>query len=154
MDRVVEALGSLGAIHWLQKEVFELEVFEAFRRRANLRKDKLQLVAAPQDEIVFPFRADTDPIDAFWGRPRAIGLDPDFETVSMKCIYQRRIDLQQWFTTCEHDIATPIRASPFISDCLCQQFSVRETAPTGPIHTHEVGVAKSALRLRSVLFAT
>ena len=154
MDRVIEALVSLGAIHWLQEEVLELEVFEAFRWRACLREYELQFVARPQDEFVLPFGANADPIDAFWGRTRAIGLDPDFKTVSMKCIYQRRIDLQQRFTTCEHNIATLIRASPFISDCLCQQFRVRETAPTGPIHTHEVGVAKGALRARAVLFAT
>lgn len=154
MDRVVEALLGLGAVHWLQKEVLELEVCEAFRRRANLRENELQLVARPQEEIVFPFGADANPIDAFRGWSRAIGLDPDLKTVSMKCIYQRRIDLQQGFTTCEHDIATLIRASPFISDCLCQQFGVRETAPTGPIHTHEVSVAKGALRARSVLFAS
>ena len=87
MDRVVEALLGLGAVHWLQKEVLELEVCEAFRRRANLRENELQLVARPQDEIVFSFGADADPIDAFRGWPRAIGLDPDLKTVSMKCIY-------------------------------------------------------------------
>ena len=47
MDRVIEALAGLGAIHWLQKEVFELEVFEAFRWRANLREYELQFVARP-----------------------------------------------------------------------------------------------------------
>ena len=63
LDRQPGVLLAVGAVHRLQQQVREVQVLEPLRRRAVLRIDQLQFVAAGQRSGRAGLRADADPVE-------------------------------------------------------------------------------------------
>lgn len=53
-----------GPAHGLEKEIFEIQMLEPFRLGAFLWKDKLQLIAGPDDKFSAGLGAHGDPVYA------------------------------------------------------------------------------------------
>src|SRR5438105_14884943 len=83
LDRARRVLYHVRAVHWLQREPFEIEVGKGLRRRVGLRVDQLQLLAAADHEVRAGLRAGANPVQAVRGTEGAVGLDADGEAARM-----------------------------------------------------------------------
>src|SRR6476660_9241141 len=86
VDRARGVFDHIGAVHRLQRKTFEIEPRKFFRRRAFLRIDQLQFVAAAHDQPGAGFRADADPVQPVGRFDRPVGLDADGEAARMQRI--------------------------------------------------------------------
>ena len=94
-DSAPSILVALRTIHGLQEEMLKVEILEALRLGARLRKDQLQFVAGAQDEIASSFRADAHPVDTTWRREGAVRFDRDIEFKLVEFSNYVLIELEQ-----------------------------------------------------------
>src|SRR5205823_7557805 len=84
-----------GTIHGLQKKLVECQILETLRLRPFLWIDKLQLISVYKRQIGACLRTHTNPINAPWWKPRAVGLDRDLKPERVESRDQTFIELQQ-----------------------------------------------------------
>ena len=146
----LSVLLDVGAVHGLQEEVIEVEPLEFRRRDAVLREDELQLVAGALPDRGAGFRAHADPVESRWSLERAVRFDGNLEAEVVETVDQRRIELQEWLTACDHNEALRRSvAKPLAGDFLCEL-----VGPCKLGSAHKIGIAKLANRVRTILFAT
>jgi hypothetical protein len=75
------------AVHRLEQKVMKVEIFEAHRVYPLLGKDQFEFMSGAKNELSVGFRADADPIDAWWRHLGAIGLD-----CNLKFMVMQRVD--------------------------------------------------------------
>ena len=103
-NRPAGVLRPLGAIHWLQEELGEVERGKQFGLGSGLWVDEFQLVALRLHQRRTGFRTDADPIDSLGADPRSIGLDRNLESRRMQAGDQGRVKLQQRFSPGAHHV--------------------------------------------------
>ena len=153
VDRARGVLDHVRAVHRLQREALEGETGEILRRRAGLRIDQLQFVAAPHHELGAGFRADADPVHAVGRLDRAVGLDADREAARMQRVDEGRIHLQQRLAAGQHHVAVGSVAGPLRGDGVGEFVGRGVAAAQRAVGADEVGVAKLAGRGGAVLLA-
>src|SRR6267142_3577139 len=80
---------ALRAIHGLEKEVIERQLFEQLGFCALLRKDQLQFIPVSKHEFASSLRADADPVDPLRSRMSAVRLNGHFDPKIVKCLDER-----------------------------------------------------------------
>src|ERR1700677_3412079 len=73
----------IGPVHRLQEEVLEMELLDLGGAQGRLGKNKLELVAAAQDNLRTRLRAHTDPVDLGRRLARPVGFYGDPEAAVM-----------------------------------------------------------------------
>ena len=133
-----------GAVHGLQEEVLEVQVFEARGQGVGLGVDQLEFVAAFDDDRRGAFGADADPVDAGRRLDGAVGFDGDGEAARVDDGEQGRVELQQGFAAGEDDVAVGGVGAPGGFDGVGEPFGGGEFAAAVAVGADEVGVAEGA----------
>lgn len=116
--RVLEAVGQgggrvsgcVGAVHWLEQEILEVEPSETLRPGQLLREDQLELVALCQRQFGVRLGADAYPIEAPRSGLRAVGLDRNLKSFAVQSLDRGFVELQQWLTArADHEWADGTR---------------------------------------------
>src|SRR5262249_52699947 len=90
-------------VHWLQKEVTEIQLFELLWFRPELGKHEFQFVTASHDQISTGLGADTNPINSWRRQSCSIRLDGDFKVRFVQGLNERFIYLEQCFAASADD---------------------------------------------------
>lgn len=147
-------LNDVHAVHGLQEIVVGLDVVKPLRHRFWLREYKFEFVSALDADWCRAFWADSDPINSRGWFKSAVSFDSALEAESMQATYEGFIELQQGFTTREHNQAIlSYLMRPEIRDLVRKRTIVKVLASVDSVSPYEVGVAKSALGGCSILFA-
>ncbi|KAG0163919.1 hypothetical protein DFQ28_009441 [Apophysomyces sp. BC1034] len=136
-------------VHWLHEEVLEIQLCVFRQPLIVLRNHDFQLIASCDDELGIDLRAHADPVDARQHRQCAVGLDRDFEPLSMQRIDQRGIELQHRFAAGANDetVADSGRVRrPQRRDLRRECVGVAILAAVLAMGANEIGVAKAAHR--------
>ena len=148
-NRPAGVLCPLGAIHWLQEELGEVERGKQFGLGAGLWVDELQLVALRLHQWRTGFRTDADPIDSLGTDPRSIGLDRNLESRRMQAGDQGRVKLQQRFSPGAHHVGPAGCGGikrPELAEMSGEFGCSLKSPPTGAVGPHELRVAELADR--------
>jgi hypothetical protein len=108
-------------VHWLKKEMLEVEILELLGHRMSLRKYKLQLASGSLYERSACLGAHAHPVDRRWSFACPIGLDGNREAFMMECVHQLVIQLEKRLASGADDKPRfIIVASPCASDRIGQ----------------------------------
>lgn len=147
-------LNNVLAVHRLQEIVVGLDVVKPLRHRIWLWKYKLEFISALDTDWCRAFWADSDPINSRGWFKSAVSFDSALEAESMQAAYEGFIELQQGFTTREHNQAIlSDLMRPEIRDLVRKRTIVKILASVDSVSPYEVGIAKSALGGGPILFA-
>lgn len=132
---------ALGAVHWLQEEMAELQMPVALRLGARLRKDQFQFIAGCLHEFGSSLWADTDPVDGAGNGQCAVGFNRDIKAPPLQGFQEPNVDLKHRLASGQHYEWTfsffPNRHT-FIGEGL----GSREPAATRTVRADEFGIAK------------
>lgn len=152
-DSHLRIADALRTIHGLQEEVLKVESLEVFRRRARLRKNKLQFLTRGLTKFGIRLGADADPVECGRRNERAVGLDGGEKSSRAHGIDELRVELQQRFAAGEDD-ETPFESMPpRRCNGVSKRRRGRKTAPAVAAGADEIGVAEPADRRGTILFA-
>jgi len=122
-------------------------MLETFRLSAFLRKDKLQLVARPDDKFGTGLGADTNPVYACRKRQRSVGLYPYLKTVVMKSGNKGLVYLERRLSTCTYHKGEK-RMGAGAGEHICygrgEVFGAFKYAATGTVGALKVSIAEFA----------
>src|SRR5204862_8197755 len=108
-----------------QRRALEGEVRERLRRRARLRKDKLELIAGANAKLGPALRAHADPVEACRGIYRAVGFNRDNKAAPVQLVEKSFVGLQERLAAGEHDKAMALLCTPFRLDGIRQSLRRR-----------------------------
>ena len=91
--------GAHRVVQGLQEKVAEVKVLEALWLGSCLWEDQLKLVSRAEHQVRSSLGADANPIDAGWGKSRAVGLDGHLKPTVVERRHQRLVELEQGLAT-------------------------------------------------------
>lgn len=143
-----------GTIHRLEEEMIEIEMSIALRFGTGLRVNEFQFVPLFNEEPGIGFGTHAHPVHSARYGQGAIGFDGHLEVLIVKGRYCGFIQLQQGFASRADDVGSITRpvVGPEPGNCPGQICRVGIAPTMLPVHTPEVGIAKSADGLVPVLF--
>lgn len=143
------------AIHGLQVELLEVEVFKVLRGAVALGVDQLDFVALALFERGASFGADTDPVNARGGDEGAIAFDGDLQMAGMAGLDQGNVQLEQWLATGKDHIGAAALglAFPAIQEVVGQNIGVGKFATAWAIAANKIGIAEATDGSGTVLFS-
>ncbi len=107
-DRLGCVVLPLRPVHGLEQQPRDPQPFIVFGWSTLLRKDQLQLVGPVEDDRRPRLRADTDPIQARWGRPGSVGLDGDGKAAVVESLDRGAVELKERLTAGAHHIGAGV----------------------------------------------
>jgi len=153
-DGELRILRLLRPIHWLQKEMAEIEIGKLLRIHATLREDKLELVALPLYQLRPNLGTDADPVQSLWSSNRSVGLDSNLEIASMQSINKRLVHLQQRLATRANNKPLSEVLRPLRSNRIGKRIRRVELAATWSIDTDKIRIAEFADGRSSILLSS
>jgi hypothetical protein len=153
VHRGLRVAQGFGAVHRLQEEVAEGEVFEALRQGGGLGVDEFQFVAGGEGQGGIGLGADADPVNTGGRGEGAVGLYGDGEVLGVQRFDQGRVELEEGLAAGEDGEAVALVGGPVGGDFGGQGLGGLEAAAALAIRAHEIRVAEGADGGGAVLLA-